>query len=183
MKYGKKMFSAAFALIALSALGFWVFGQTPAAAPIKANIPFGKYAPEQPINYSHKLHAGDLQIDCKFCHTYARRSRTAGIPALAQCMACHQIIAGDRPNIQELAKAYNSQTPIEWVKVHDLPDFVYFSHKRHISAGFECQTCHGQVQEMEVLYREAPLTMGWCVNCHRENLDKGASVDCLTCHK
>lgn len=183
MKYGKKMISVFATLFVLGALGFWVFGQEAQPQPIKANIPIGKYAPKQPIDYSHRLHAGELQIDCQFCHTYARRSRSAGIPPLAQCMACHQVVAAGKPNIQKIAEAYNSKKPIEWVKVHDLPDFVYFSHKRHVSAGFECQTCHGPVEEMEVLYREAPLTMGWCVNCHRENLDKEAPVDCLACHK
>lgn len=183
MKYGKKVFSAITALMVLGVLGFWVFGNESEVKPVEADIPFGKYAPKQPIDYSHRLHAGELQIECKFCHTYARRSRSAGIPAVSQCMACHQVIGRGKADIEYLAKKYDSQKPIEWVKVHDLPDFVYFSHKRHVAAGFDCQTCHGPVEEMEVLYREAPLTMGWCVDCHRENLDKGASVDCLACHK
>lgn len=186
MLKNKKFVISITVLAAFSMAGFFVFGQStenPAPQKAAADIPLGKYAPEQPIPYSHRLHAGELNIDCKFCHTYARRSRSAGIPALEQCMACHTTIAVAKPNIQELAKAYEDKKPIEWVKVHDLPDFVFFNHKRHVQAGFECQECHGKVEDMEVLYREAPLTMGWCVNCHRDNLDKGASVDCLVCHK
>ncbi|MCB1049124.1 MAG: cytochrome c3 family protein [Acidobacteria bacterium] len=179
----RKKLLGAFALLALiSAAVVLGLGFVP---PDKAppSVPFNKYAPEQPIPYSHKLHAGDLQIPCEYCHTYARRSRSAGIPALEQCMACHKLLATDRPNIQKVRDAFEAKQPIEWVKVHDLPDFVYFSHKRHISAGFACQECHGPIETMEKVWREAPLTMGWCVNCHKSNLDKGASVDCLTCHK
>ncbi len=171
-------------LLALTGMmGFMVFGAGEGgAASIPTEKPLNAYAPTQPIPYSHKLHAGDLQIDCKFCHTYARRSRAAGIPALEQCMACHQLISTTKENIQKLTKAYERKDPIEWVKVHDLPDFVFFSHKRHVQH-FQCQECHGPVETMEVVYRQAPLTMGWCVNCHKENRDKGASLDCLTCHK
>ena len=168
------------ALVGISVMGQ---GKEAKEAAATVEIPIGAYAPEQPIDYSHKLHAGDLEIPCQFCHTYARRSRSAGIPALEQCMQCHTLIGRDRDAIKDVVKAYEDKQAIEWVKVHDLPDFVYFDHSRHIKAGFECQTCHGPVEQMEVLYRHAPLTMGWCVNCHRDNLDKGASVDCLTCHK
>lgn len=184
MKNKKKAVSAAIFMFAAGLLGFFAIGQTE-TAPAKAepqDIPFGAWAPEQPIPYSHKLHAGELQIDCQYCHSLARRGRTAGIPALEQCMACHVVIKPTSPLIQQIAQAYENKQPIEWVKVHDLPHFVYFSHKRHIKAGFECQDCHGPVEEMEVLYRHAPLTMGWCVNCHRDNYDKGAQDDCLVCH-
>ena len=164
-------------------LGFLALG-TPGDAPkAPIDVPFNSYAPEQPIPYSHKLHAGDLQIECQFCHTYARRSRSAGIPAMEQCMTCHVMIGTDKDPIKQMTAAYEKKQAIEWVKVHDLPDFVYFNHKPHVQAGFECQECHGEVQEMEVVYRAAPMTMGWCVNCHQDNIDKGASLDCLTCHK
>lgn len=180
MKYNGKLLGVLSLLAVTGLLGFAVFGGGEEAAP--AEIPFNTYAPEQPIPYSHKLHAGDLQIDCKFCHTYARRSRAAGIPALEQCMACHSLVAADKDPIKMMTKMYERKDPIEWVKVHDLPDFVFFSHKRHV-ANFECQECHGPVETMETVWREAPLTMGWCVTCHQDNLDKGANVDCLTCHK
>lgn len=171
-------------LLALTGLlGFLAFGSGESAElKLSDDAPFNVYAPKQPIPYSHKLHAGDLQIDCNYCHTYARRSRAAGIPALEQCMACHTLIATDKDPIKLMAKAYEKKEPIKWVKVHDLPDFVFFSHKRHV-ANFECQECHGAVENMELVYRQAPMTMGWCVNCHTENRDKGASLDCLTCHK
>jgi hypothetical protein len=181
MKHSKNFWSALGLILLSGLLGLIVIGSSGGSKT--KEVPFNAYGPKQPIDYSHKLHAGDLKIDCKFCHTYARRSRTAGIPALAQCMACHQLIHPTRDSIKTLARAYEDKNPIEWVKVHDLPDFVYFNHKRHISAGFECQECHGPVEEMEVLYRHAPLTMGWCVSCHKDNIDKGASIDCLTCHK
>ena len=181
MIHSKKLWSALGLIVLTGLLGFAVIGSS--GADKVQEIPFNAYAPKQPIDYSHELHAGDLQIDCKFCHTYARRSRSAGIPAMEQCMACHQLVHADKEPIKKLARAYEDKKPIEWVKVHDLPDFVYFNHKRHVKAGFDCQECHGPVEEMEVLYRHAPLTMGWCVDCHKSNLDKGASIDCLTCHK
>lgn len=185
MKNRKKQFGAISLLVVLGvmvvALSGFQDGNSPPAR--KADLQFDQYAPEQPIAYSHKLHAGDLEIPCEFCHTYARRSRTAGIPAMEQCMSCHKIMATDRPAIQQIAAMYEKNQAIEWVKVHDLPDYVYFSHKRHVSAGFECQTCHGPVETMDVVAREAPLTMGWCVNCHREHREQGAALDCLVCHK
>ena len=183
MKQSKKLLSALFVLGLTGLLGFFVIGGSGAEDTAPLVTPRNAYAPKQPIDYSHKLHAGELGIECQFCHTYARRSRSAGIPAVEQCMACHSVIAAGKEPIKKIAAAYEKKQPIEWVKVHDLPDFVYFSHKRHVKAGFECQDCHGPIEEMEVVYREAPLTMGWCVNCHQENLDKGASVDCWTCHK
>jgi len=181
MRNKKKLLSS-MCLLVVGGLVFAVVGNpTPTLNPV--DVPFNKYAPEQPIPYSHLLHAGHLQIECKYCHTYARRSTSAGIPAVEQCMACHQVISPTKEPIAQIVQAWEDKEPIEWVKVHDLPDFVYFSHKRHVQAGFECQECHGPVEQMEVLYREAPLTMGWCVSCHQDNLDKGAQLDCWTCHK
>lgn len=148
------------------------------------------YQPVQPIHFSHKIHAGDNGIDCKYCHSSARVSKTSGIPALNVCMNCHKNIAdynGETTaeynkefydkQIQKLYDAvgwdgqkYTGETkPVKWVRVHNLPDFAYFNHSQHVSvAGVECQTCHGPVEEMEILEQYAPLTMGWCVNCHRE---------------
>lgn len=138
------------------------------------------YKPEQPIAFSHKLHAGDRQIPCQYCHSSARRSITSGIPSLNTCMGCHRLVATDKPAIQKLTEHYKNNDPIKWVKVHDLPDFVRFSHKIHVSgAKLECQECHGPVETMEVVEQHAPLQMGWCVECHR---DRGAKLDCLTCH-
>lgn len=153
------------------------------------------YEPVQPIHYSHRIHAGDNGIDCKYCHSSARVSKHSGIPSLNICMNCHKSIyqVADETQkegieeygidynaeIQKLYKAvgwdeneqqYTGETqPVKWVRIHNLPDFAYFNHSQHVSvAGVECQTCHGPVEEMEVMYQHSPLTMGWCINCHRE---------------
>ncbi len=150
------------------------------------------YAPEQPIAYSHKVHAGINKIDCKYCHVGAERGKSAVIPSLSVCMNCHyniQGVTGKDPNYpkevynKEIAKIYsyigfNPETntydkeakPIEWVRIHNLPDHVYFNHAQHVTvAGIECQTCHGQIQEMDVVQQQENLSMGWCVNCHRNS--------------
>jgi len=152
------------------------------------------YMPIQPIHYSHKIHAGDNQIECQYCHYSAKKSKHSGIPSLNVCMNCHENIAeynGEEDlekgytrdfytnEIKKLYKAVgwdeNSQSytgetePVKWVRIHNLPDFVYFSHAQHVTvAGLDCQKCHGPVEEMEVLYQHSPLTMGWCLNCHKE---------------
>lgn len=125
------------------------------------------YAPEQPIPFSHKLHAGDNKIPCMYCHVGVEKSRHATIPAMNVCMNCHRVVKTDSPLIQKLTKAYNSNTPIEWVRVHELPDYVYFPHKRHVAMGLACETCHGDVKKMARIEQFAPLTMGWCMECHR----------------
>src|SRR5690606_3914535 len=151
------------------------------------------YQPIQPIHYSHKIHAGDNQIDCKYCHSSARTSKTAGIPSLNVCMNCHENISdynGEEDlehgytkafytaEIQKLYEAVGwdptsrtyskPQKPVKWVRIHNLPDFVYFNHSQHVSvAGLDCQTCHGPVETMEVLEQHADLSMGWCIDCHR----------------
>ena len=158
------------------------------------------YAPIQPIHYSHKIHAGDNGIDCKYCHSSARVSKHSGIPSLNVCMNCHKSIYEykgnpEGPSPEDLANGYTNEfytgeikklyaavgwdestqsytgesQPVEWVRIHNLPDFAYFNHSQHVSVGnIECQTCHGPVEEMEIMYQYAPLTMGWCINCHRE---------------
>ncbi|SDR67615.1 Cytochrome c2 [Formosa sp. Hel1_31_208] len=153
------------------------------------------YEPVQPIHYSHRIHAGENGIDCKYCHSSARVSKHSGIPSLNICMNCHKSIyqvaevtqqegieeygVDYNAEIQKLYKAvgwdedeqqYTGETqPVKWVRIHNLPDFAYFNHSQHVSvAGVQCQTCHGPVEEMEVMYQHAPLTMGWCINCHRE---------------
>ncbi|WP_097046498.1 cytochrome c3 family protein [Flagellimonas pacifica] len=158
------------------------------------------YAPVQPIHYSHKIHAGDNKIECKYCHSSARVSKTSGIPSLNVCMNCHKSIYEykgnpEGPSAEDIANGYTNEfytgeikklykavgwdeenqkytgetQPVAWVRVHNLPDFAYFNHSQHVSvAGIECQTCHGPVEEMEIMEQFAPLTMGWCINCHRE---------------
>ena len=150
------------------------------------------YEPVQPIHYSHKIHSGDNEIDCNYCHSSARVSKHSGIPSLNVCMNCHKSIYeynGETTEeyskefydaeIQKLYKAvgwddesqeYTGETQaVKWVRIHNLPDFSYFNHAQHVSVGgIECQTCHGPVEEMEIMYQYSPLTMGWCINCHRE---------------
>ena len=152
------------------------------------------YMPIQPIHYSHKIHSGDNQIDCQYCHSSARVSKHSGIPSLNVCMNCHENIA-EYDGEEDLEKGYTKDfytneikklykavgwdenkriytgdvEPVKWVRIHNLPDFVYFNHSQHVNvAGIECQTCHGPVEEMEIAYQHSSLTMGWCINCHRE---------------
>lgn len=138
--------------------------------------------PVQPIEFSHRIHAGDFEIPCLYCHTQARKSASAGVPSVSKCMGCHSIVAAERPLIREVARYWENREPIPWIKVHDLPDFVHFPHKRHVLAGVECQTCHGPVETMERVTRMAPTEMGLCLACHKEQqVEHG--LDCLTCHK
>ncbi len=127
------------------------------------------YQPDQPIAFSHKIHAGDYKIDCNYCHTGVRKSKNANIPSPNICMNCHSSIKTESPGIRKIYAAIEKNEPIEWVRIHNLPDLAYFNHSQHVQVGqIECQTCHGPVEEMDVVTQYAPLTMGWCINCHRE---------------
>ncbi len=130
------------------------------------------YAPEQPIAFSHKIHAGQYEIDCQYCHTGAAVGKNATIPSVNVCMNCHnQIKSGTLTGETEIGKilrAYNENRPIEWVRVHNLPDLAYFNHSQHVTVGdVDCETCHGPIQEMDVVRQHSLLTMGWCIDCHR----------------
>jgi hypothetical protein len=180
------------------------------------------YTPEQPIAFSHRLHAGELGMDCRFCHWSADKSRHAGIPSTDVCMKCHKFIMASNSAMKqemdladkekrqpqrvvsaELRKLFNAAgldeslkldtenepDALEWVRVHNLPDYVYFDHRSHVAAGVSCQKCHGPVESMEQVRQHSTLSMGWCVNCHRESNANGvngnhvhASLDCTTCH-
>ena len=164
------------------------------------------YMPIQPIHYSHKIHSGANQIDCQYCHSSARVSKHSGIPSLNVCMNCHENIA-EYNGEEDLEKGYTKEfytseikklykavgwdeekriytgdvEPVKWVRIHNLPDFVYFNHSQHVNvAGIECQTCHGPVEEMEIAYQHSSLTMGWCINCHRESNIKVKDNDYYT---
>lgn len=127
------------------------------------------YQPDQPIAFSHKIHAGDYKIDCNYCHTGVRKSKNANIPSPNICMNCHSSIKTESPEIQKIYAAIENNEPIEWVRIHNLPDLAYFNHSQHVQVGgVECQTCHGPIEEMDKVSQYAPLTMGWCINCHRE---------------
>jgi hypothetical protein len=139
------------------------------------------YQPDQPIPFSHELHAGKYQIDCQYCHASAAVSRHASVPSGNVCMNCHMVVKVDSPWIQKVAEAYNSGKSIEWQKVHLLPDHVKFNHSAHVLAGKQCQECHGQIQQMEIVKQQETLSMGWCVNCHRKP-ENNAPITCGTCH-
>lgn len=127
------------------------------------------YAPKQPIQYSHKLHAGQYQIDCNYCHTGVNKGKSANIPSANICMNCHNAIKQSSPEIQKIYRAIEKNQPIEWVRVHNLPDFAYFNHAQHVNVGgLQCQQCHGEIETMEVVQQRSSLTMGWCIDCHRE---------------
>jgi cytochrome c3-like protein len=126
------------------------------------------YAPAQPIAFSHALHAGQSRIPCLYCHAGARTSRHAGIPPLNVCMNCHAILTRQTVEIEKLKETVQRGTAIAWVKVHNLPDFVYFNHSQHVTGGVACASCHGPVETMTRIRQDAPLTMGWCLDCHRK---------------
>ena len=175
-------------ILLLLASGYFVYGYL-----MQIGVDQG-YEPVQPIHYSHRIHAGDNGIDCKYCHSSARVSKTSGIPSLNVCMNCHKGISevseetlaeGKQYGIDynaEIEKLYaavgwspddqnytGEPQPVKWIRIHNLPDFAYFNHSQHVTVGgIECQTCHGPVETMEIMSQHAPLTMGWCINCHRE---------------
>jgi len=149
------------------------------------------YTPDQPLPFSHKLHAGDNQIPCQYCHTGASRSRHAGVPAVQTCMNCHTVTRTDRAAIQRLTQIYKTGQPLPWVRIHTLPDHVYFDHRPHVNDGIACQTCHGEVQTMERVSRVMNMRMGACLACHRNPtaaLPPGSPVtrgpeNCSACHR
>jgi len=127
------------------------------------------YAPTQPIPFSHKLHAGQYEIDCKYCHTGVEKGKSANIPSANICMNCHNAIKTTSPIIQKIYEYIERDEPIQWVRVHNLPDLAYFNHQQHVKvAGIECENCHGNIKEMEVVQQVSLLTMGWCIDCHRK---------------
>jgi len=158
----------------------------------------------QPINFPHNTHVQTYKIDCQYCHSDARRSEYAGLPSVTRCLGCHKITAADRPEIKKLGEYLARGEPVPWVRVNKLPEFTYFPHKAHVRANLKCQTCHGAVETMTTFGAETgptlpndllnlvgfrpaarPLTMGWCVDCHRrENATAGmhAPLDPVTCH-
>ena len=124
-------------------------------------------AREQPVPFSHKHHVGGMGIDCRYCHTSVETSAFAGIPATEICMTCHSQIWADSPMLEPVRASFRSGKPLEWSRVHDLPDFAYFDHSIHIKKGVGCATCHGRVDQMPLMWREKTLHMEWCLECHR----------------
>lgn len=125
------------------------------------------YAPKQPIDYSHRLHAGELGIDCRYCHNTVEYAAKAAIPPTETCMNCHAQIHRDSPKLEWLRRSYETGQPIPWVRVHDLPGYAYFNHAAHVTRGVSCVSCHGRIDRMVTVYQAKPLSMGWCLSCHR----------------
>jgi hypothetical protein len=140
--------------------------------------------PEQPLPFSHETHTR-AGLECLFCHSSALRSPVAGIPSVQKCLGCHDVIATDRPAIQQLAGYWERGEPIPWVRVNTQPEFVGYSHEPHLGAGINCETCHGDVSRMDVARPVVRMDMGWCLACHLEQPEEkvGRLADCLTCHK
>jgi len=139
--------------------GIWYYG-----SPKYTDV---GYRPEQPVPYSHKLHVGDLGMDCRYCHTTVERSAKANIPPTATCMNCHTLVRPTSEALAPIRASFAENKPMEWIRVHDLPDFAYFSHSSHIRVGVGCESCHGNVAQMEIVQQTEPLSMGWCLDCHR----------------
>ncbi len=142
---------------------FWYYG-----SPKYTDV---GYQPRQPVPYSHKLHAGDLGLDCRYCHSSVEVSADANVPPTKTCMNCHTLILPESEKLLPVRESWSTGKPIQWVRVHKLPDFVYFDHSIHLHAGIGCASCHGNVAQMEVVTQKQPLSMGWCLDCHR-NPDK-----------
>jgi hypothetical protein len=125
------------------------------------------YEPHQPVPYSHALHAGQLGLDCRYCHNTVEQAAHAAIPATQTCMNCHETVHTKSEKLAPVRESWATNQPVEWLKVHDLPDYVYFNHSAHVTRGVGCVTCHGRVDQMEEVYQKEPLSMSWCLQCHR----------------
>jgi hypothetical protein len=125
------------------------------------------YMPTQPVPYSHALHIGQLGMDCRYCHTSVEVAAHANVPPTQTCMNCHSMIRANSEQLIPVRESYATGMPVPWIKIHDLPDYVYFNHSAHVSRGVGCVSCHGRIDTMEVVYQAEPLSMGWCLDCHR----------------
>jgi hypothetical protein len=126
------------------------------------------YKPEQPVPYSHALHAGELALDCRYCHANVEVSAVASLPPTQVCMNCHQLVARDSEKLAPIRASFETGRAMEWVRIHNVPDYAFFDHSIHVRAGVGCSSCHGDVASMEVVEQVEPLSMGWCLDCHRD---------------
>ncbi len=145
------------------------------------------YTPQQPIEYSHAVHAGKYKMECLHCHFNAERSRHAGVPPAQTCMNCHSQVKRESPEVVKIGEAIKSGKPIQWVRVHRFPDHAFFDHSRHVKvAEIQCQTCHGPVETMARVYQVESMSMGFCIDCHRKSTPTkdgyNPSTDCSACH-
>lgn len=135
------------------------------------------YAPTQPVAFSHEFHAGTLEIDCRYCHTFVEQSGHSNVPGTNVCMSCHSMVLKDDARLATVRQSFDSGEPIPWVRVHKVPDYVYFNHAVHVNRGISCVECHGKVHEMEVVYHAKELSMGFCLKCHRNPEDSIRPVE------
>ncbi|MFN0123800.1 MAG: cytochrome c3 family protein [Blastocatellia bacterium] len=157
-------------LVALVLLGGGLGTMGVAAIGGLASQPFMTdigYQPNQPVPYSHKLHAGIMGMDCRFCHSTVEKTGFAAIPPTQTCMVCHSAVKKDSEKLAKIRESFQTEKPVEWVKVHKLADFAYFNHSAHVGAGVGCSTCHGRIDQMDVVKQVSPLGMAWCLECHR----------------
>lgn len=143
----------------LAAAGVWYF-----FSPQYTDV---GYRPIQPVPYSHKLHAGELGIDCRYCHASVESSSVANVPPTSACMNCHRLVKRDSELLAPIRESDTSGRPMRWTRVHELPDYAYFAHNVHVAAGIGCVSCHGRIDQMEVVTQAQPLSMSWCLDCHR----------------
>jgi hypothetical protein len=148
------------ALGLLAVGGVWYFG-----SPRFTDV---GYRPVQPVPYSHALHVGDLGLDCRYCHVSVEHSPVANVPPTQTCMNCHRLVKRDSPLLEPIRASFDSGRPMRWIRVHNLPDYAYFNHAAHVHAGVGCRSCHGDVQRMEIVTQVEPLSMSWCLDCHRD---------------
>lgn len=152
------------AAVVLAGAAFYVYTQV-----ARSSYLTGRYVEkQQPVQFSHKHHSGDDGIDCRYCHTQVETTASAGIPPTQTCMNCHSQLYADQPYLEPVRASYRDNIPIEWERVHDLPEYAYFNHSIHIAKGVGCSTCHGQIDDMPAVYQENTLQMEWCLSCHRE---------------
>jgi menaquinone reductase, multiheme cytochrome c subunit len=170
IKYGAAAVLAVFPLYAIALVYY-------AGSPRTTDV---GYAPAQPVLYSHALHVGELGIDCHYCHTTVDYAAAAAIPPTQTCMNCHQMIRAESPKLVSVRESYQSGMPIEWIRVHDLPDYAYFNHSAHVTRGIGCASCHQRIDKMEVVYQSETLSMGWCLDCHRKPEQHLRPLDTIT---
>lgn len=183
------LITGALLIVAVGALESQQQAQQPSAAGPDSSAAFvapadvdtaGLRGPEQPIFFRHDIHAGQYKIDCRYCHAYAEIGPNPGLPSTSVCIGCHRIVQTQNPEVQKILTADNDSTPLQWVQVHHLPQYVHFPHYRHVTAGgLACQECHGQVERMPRVYQYGSLKMGWCIDCHKA---RGQTTDCSACH-
>ncbi len=145
-------------LIGFISFAFWYWG-----SPEYTDV---GYRPVQPIEYSHKFHVGELKLDCRYCHTSVEVSALAGVPPTQTCINCHSVIKKDSMSVEGITTSWKTGMPIEWIRVHKAPDYVYFDHSAHINVGVGCSSCHGDVSSMEIVSQQKSLSMSWCLDCH-----------------